>query len=574
MARESFENQEVADILNKYFIAIKVDREERPDIDSIYMSACQALTGSGGWPLSVFINDYKEPFYAGTYFPKDVFINLLKKIAKLWETNPSLLYENAKMVTKFLENDKPKYLQMNENIIDKTFDFLVKSFDEKYGGFGKVPKFPSPNNLLFLLKYYEVKKESKAINMVIKTLDAMRAGGIYDHIEFGFCRYSTDEKWLVPHFEKMLYDNILLLIVYLMTYNVTKFNRYKRTSEELISFLVTNMEHEEGAFFTAIDADSEGEEGKYYTFTYDELLKILGDGLDKIGATKEGNFENKNIINTIGKSEFLDEDVRLKLLELRKEKVRPLRDDKILTSYNGLAIAAFSLAGKYLDEKYLGIAKNIYNFIINRLLKDGRLFASFKDGTSKVMGFAEDYAYFIYGILELYYATFDDKYFNIAKLLNQTFINHFYDYDEGGFFITADDAETILFRKKEIYDGATPSSNAIAVNNLLRLSIVNDELKEMAMKTINSFGKEIEEYPYGYTFSILNILMKDNLIEISLEGKNLKPMLDIIKNANLPFYTITISEGKENHVAYVCKDKTCLPPITDLDELRFTLSNA
>lgn len=583
MAHESFEDEEVANILNEHFIAIKVDREERPDVDSIYMSACIALNGSGGWPLSVFINDNKEPIYAGTYFPKQDFINLLQKMVNLWKSNRKLLYDNAYAITEYLKSEKKSNFTLPNELPTTTYKYLLSAFDERYGGFSQAPKFPTPHNLLFLLKYYEITKEEKALGMVIKTLDALRAGGIYDQIGYGFHRYSTDEKWLVPHFEKMLYDNVLLLITYLEAYQVASFSRYEKTAKEIITFLLRDMQSPDGGFYTAIDADSENEEGKFYVFSYDEIESLLKEDapyfIDYFNIKKNGNFEGMNILNLIGKNVDLEnEKIALlihKLYEYRKQRIHPLIDDKILTSFNGLAVAAFAIAGRILDKKYLDVAMDVYQFIKTRLLKDGRLMARYRDGEAKIMGFSEDYAYFIYGLIELYLSTLDEEILSFALALNQTFINHYYDYEEGGFFITPDDGETILFRKKEIYDGATPSGNAIAINNLFRLSYLIEDysLEEKAYKSLNCFGKEINDYPLGYAFSMINLLLKEHNVMIKIEGQNTKTYIETVENAKIPFYTLKIIKSNDEAKVWVCKNKSCLPPIKDIKELAYTLSS-
>lgn len=589
MAHECFEDITVANFLNENFISIKVDREERPDIDSVYMSVCQALTGSGGWPLSVFIDYEKNPIYAGTYFPKNTFLDLLEQLTKLWVYDRNKLNENSQNIINYITKEKTKPGEVDIDVAEEAFHLLESNFDDRYGGFSSAPKFPTPHNLIFLLKYYLCTKNPKGLDMCLKTLDSMRAGGIFDHIGFGFSRYSTDRKWLVPHFEKMLYDNSLLIVAYVECYRILRENKYLKTAEEIADYLMRKMQDLEGGFYTAEDADSEGVEGKFYVFSKEEINKILEEDADKFcnlfNITERGNFEGENIPNLIGQEikledkEFI-ENCRLKLFNYQNKREHPHKDDKILTSYNGLAITAFSILGRISkNKKYIEVAKRVSDFIQEKLFVKGKLMARFRDGEVKYLGYDDDYSYMIMGLISLYESTLNRKYLDFANELNKIFINNFYDDKNGGFYKSDKDSEKILVRKKEIYDGATPSANSVEVYNLYRLSSLtdNDEYLDIAEKTMNYFANEIKEYPAAYSFSAMNILYQTyGSVDIALvanKKEDLEDMLKIIEDCELPFLNIIYDENKElkmennKPTAYVCKGYICLPPITNLENL-------
>lgn len=420
MERESFEDEEVAQILNKNFVCIKVDREERPDIDSIYMSVCQSLTGRGGWPLTVFLTPDKHPFYAGTYFPKYDsmgmmgIMSLLKTVNDSWHSNRKTLLDSAKKILAFEKTDRRSADgNITKDIIHDAFSQLKYNFDSKYGGFGSAPKFPSPHNLLFLLRYWYSQKEPYALEIVEKTLDSMKNGGIYDHVGFGFSRYSTDKMWLVPHFEKMLYDNALLAIAYAEALLVTGNSSYSETVHQILDYILRDMTSLEGGFYSAEDADSEGVEGKFYVWTVEEIKEVLGseDGLEYCklyDITPAGNFEGLNIPNLIAtgalpqdKKTFV-EACRKKLFAHRENRIHPYKDDKILTAWNGLMIAAMAYCGKALGEaKYITSAKKCADFLLQKLVRsDGRLLARYRDGDAALPAYLEDYAFLVWGLLK------------------------------------------------------------------------------------------------------------------------------------------------------------------------------
>ncbi len=511
MERESFEDEEVANILNEHFISIKVDREERPDVDNIYMDVCQALTGHGGWPLTVFLTADKKPFYAGTYYPKHTMsqhiglVELLNTIISQWKDNKSDILSSAEDITKIIRDSKDdfEHSKLDDNILERSFNTLEMSFDLEYGGFGNRPKFPTPHNLLFLLRYGVYHQSDKAIEMVEKTLIQMYKGGIFDHIGFGFSRYSVDNKWLIPHFEKMLYDNALLTIVYTDAYQLTHKEIYKDIAEKIISFVLNEMTNNEGAFYTAIDADSEGIEGKFYIWSKKEIEEILtkeeSDFIcEYFNITEEGNFEGHNILNLIHHEE-LDklnqskfEEIRIKLYNERDKRIHPHVDDKILTSLNAMMISALSLAGKVFNcKEYLERAEEAFEFIMKNLVtKDKRLLARYREGEAKYLGYLDDYAYFIWAASELFLATGKCRYIKTAMNFNVRMIDLFEDSEKGGFYQTGKDSEEMIMKSKNIYDGATPSGNSVVTMNFLRLSEITDDigLNRLAKEQMNYFA--------------------------------------------------------------------------------------
>jgi len=603
MERESFEDEEVADILNKYYVSIKVDREERPDIDHIYMEVCQLLTGSGGWPLTIIMTPDKEPFFAGTYFPKKSrygligLIELLEKIKDMWKKERYKLLNSAESIIEVLskeeiEQDKDA---INDNILEIAYKQLANDFDEKYGGVGTAPKFPMPHNIMFLLRYYRMTKEENALKMAVKTLEAMYRGGIYDHLGFGFSRYSTDNKWLVPHFEKMLYDNALLMYAYTEAYQVTKKDLFKEIALQIGEYILRDMTSPMGGFYSAEDADSEGEEGKFYIWDKKEIYDILGvrDGerfCNAYGITDEGNFEGKNILNLIENEYFekvyRDENLtrlRNKVYEYREKRVHPFKDDKILTSWNSLMIAAMAFSGRVFKEKhFLDAAEKAADFILKNLRrKDGRLLARYRNGAVEHLGYLDDYAFLIWGLIELYQACFDERYINTAVELVEDMIRLFYDREHKGFFLYGIDGEKLLSRPKELYDGAIPSGNSVAAMVLLKLSMLMDksEYADIAHEMFQSFGGKVARYPAGYThlLSAYMFAVKESLkvvIAGKKEAKETTEMLEIINDKFLPNVAISLKKNGDNNymildektTAYICKGHSCSKPINDIDE--------
>jgi len=619
MESESFEDEEVAEILNKNFVSIKVDREERPDIDSIYMTACQALTGHGGWPLTIIMTPDKKPFFAGTYFPKKDrmgmpgLISILKSVHNTWvNEKDSLAKYSSKVVSVISESIDDDYYysvdEITEDIFEDAFSQFKYDFDNIYGGFGNAPKFPMPHNLYFLLRYWHKAKEEYALVMVEKTLDSMYSGGIYDHIGFGFCRYSTDEKWLVPHFEKMLYDNALLAIAYLETYQATKNKKYADIAKEIFTYVLRDMTSPEGGFYSAEDADSEGEEGKFYIWSPTEIKEVLGESDGEkfckyYNITEEGNFEGLNIPNLIN-STIPDEDkefvelCRKKLFDHREKRVHPHKDDKILTAWNGLMIAALAIGGRVLEiEKYTLAAEKASEFIFSKLVRpDGRLLARYRDGEAAFLAYLDDYAFLIWALIELYETTYKPMYLKKAMELTNDMIKYFWDNKKGGLFIYGSDSEQLITRPKEIYDGAIPSGNSVAALNFLRLSRLTgqQELEEKAHQMFALFGSKIDSMPQGYAFFLTAMLFsKSKSNEVVLVGSNEKDtqnMLSILSEDFRPFTTsILYSEEHKDlkelipfidnyttienkPTAYVCENFVCHEPITDGALLREKLN--
>jgi uncharacterized protein len=530
MERESFEDEEVAEVLNKHFISIKVDREERPDIDSIYMEVCQSMTGHGGWPMTIIMTSEQKPFFAGTYFPKndhrgmEGLMTLLEKITEAWKNNKSGVLEYGdELVEAMNRMQKSKVVELGIDVTDKAFSQFESQYDRVFGGFGSAPKFPAPHNLYFLLKYWERTSRELALEMVEKALDSMYSGGIYDHIGFGFSRYSTDRKWLVPHFEKMLYDNALLAVAYLETYEATKNKKYADIAEQIFTYILRDMTSSEGGFYCAEDADSEGEEGKFYVWSVEEVKEVLGEEEGNRFCTifdisKKGNFEGKSIPNLIGTSlsqedESFVSNCRKKLFNHRDKRIHPYKDDKILTSWNGLMIAAMAMGGRVLgNKKYTEAAERAVDFIYSKLIReDGRLLARYRDGEAAFPAYVNDYAFLTWGLIELYKATNDSKYIDKAVSLTEDLLKYFWDEENGGLYIYGSDSEKLIIRPKEVYDGATPSGNSVSAVNLLRLENItnNNRFKEKAEDILKAFSLNIGEIPMAHTFSLIALMLKN-----------------------------------------------------------------
>ncbi|RKD31785.1 thioredoxin domain-containing protein [Thermohalobacter berrensis] len=613
MERESFEDEEVAKLLNENFVSIKVDREERPDIDSIYMTFCQALTGHGGWPLTIFMTPDKKPFYAGTYFPKESkfgrngLLDILENIKEAWQNSREELIDASEKIVNSIESSivAENKVKIDKETIHKTFEELDYLYDSVYGGFGNAPKFPIPHILSFLLRYWKVTKNNKALKMVEKTLKSMYKGGIFDHIGFGFSRYSTDRKWLVPHFEKMLYDNALLTIAYTEAYQVTKNSLYKEIAQKILTYILRDMTSPEGGFYSAEDADSEGVEGKFYVWSVEEVNGVLSEEFGELFSkyydiSKEGNFEGKNIPNLIKQDIDKiqnDDDIknnldilRQKLFLFREKRTHPHKDDKILTSWNGLMIAAMAIAGRVFNRlQYIDAARRAVDFIFKKLVRDdGRLLARYRDGHSAYLGYLEDYAFLIWGLIELYQATFNIEYLDKAKKLNDEMIRLFWDEKDGGFYLYGKDSEQLIVRPKEIYDGAIPSGNSVAALNMLRLAkLTKDEsLREKVQIMFETFGGRVKESPNSYTHFMMALLFNNvENKEVVLAGNkgdnSTKDFIKEINNRFLPFTTVLLNDNNEklekivpfvkeqkkiddNATAYVCEKYSCIEPTTDI----------
>lgn len=525
-AHESFEDEEIAEILNKHYISIKVDKEERPDIDSVYMDVCQAFTGSGGWPNSIFITPQGKPFFAGTYFPKNSrggmigFYELLEKIHEKWEFEREILLEQADNILEHLKSEDNTIKKLPKiNLPDAAVKQYEEIYDKIYGGFGRAPKFPTPHNLLFLLEYYEWYNKQSCLDMAEHTLLQMYRGGIFDHVGFGFCRYSTDARFLVPHFEKMLYDNALLILAYCKLYMITKKSLYLEIAEKTADYIMREMTSDDGGFFSSQDADSEGEEGKYYLFSPDEITQLLGNEKGEhfnkhYDITVKGNFEGKNIPNLL-KSDHFDKSFESYLHTVdnyRKNRYTLHRDEKILTSWNSLMIAV-------MCELYIASEKEIYlisaqkadNFIQKNLLENNTLYVSFYLGKRGMLGFLDDYASYIYASLSLYRATSNNKYLKRAEHLCDKVISDFAD-KNGGFYLYGNEHEQLILRPKETYDGALPSGNSVMAYNLIWISkITSDEkYKALAKRQLDFISKYAAEYPTGYAMFLRALVEYNN----------------------------------------------------------------
>ncbi|MGC2873898.1 thioredoxin domain-containing protein [Ihubacter sp. rT4E-8] len=482
MAHESFEDAHIAEILNRHFVSVKVDREERPDIDSVYMSACQAMTGSGGWPLTILMAPDKKPFYAATYLPKSTLADLLLAVSDGWQNHRKNLLRQSAAVIEFVNAHASKDFNQDADLTGVTntavHNFLY-TFDERFGGFGAAPKFPSAHNLLFLLSQGQKKP-------VDQTLLQMYLGGIFDHIGGGFCRYSTDAKWLIPHFEKMLYDNALLLAAYAEAAKSDGRPLFGEIADRIYIWLTREMTHEQGGFFCSQDADAEGREGSYYVFTPDEIEKALGKQKGqafcrRYDITDRGNFEGYSIPNLLqaDDTDMAEDYILLKLYRYRAARMLLHKDDKILTSWNGLTIAALARSARCLNrQKWLDSALKAADFLWDNLAdRDGLLLTRWRDGEAGIPGTLDDYAYYSWGLLECYASTYDVKWLQRAALVTGQLINHFFDWEEGGCYLYAARAEQLFIRPKETYDGAMPSGNSVAFLTLSRLAALTDEDK-------------------------------------------------------------------------------------------------
>lgn len=579
MAHECFEDNETADIMNKYFVAVKVDKEERPDIDSIYMNVCQIMTGGGGWPLSVFITPEQKPFFAGTYIPRPAFQSLMKQIHLLWQTQRDKLISSGEEIEKALATVPDEEGELSQDLLDRAFDQFAHSFDRQYGGFGNAPKFPMPHNLIFLLDYYMRTKKQAALDMAEHTLIQMYKGGIFDHIGYGFSRYSTDRRYLVPHFEKMLYDNALLIMSYITAYAVTGKAVYRQIAEKTAQYILCEMTDSRGGFFSAQDADSDGEEGKYYVFRYDEILSLIGEEAGKefnryYGITENGNFEGKSIPNLLDNPEEnanIDEFLE-KVYEYRKSRTKLHLDDKILTSWNGLMIAAFAMMYSVLgDVKYLNAAEKACRFIESELYEKDTLYVSYRMGQRGSHGFLDDYAFYTFGLIRLYEASFNQKYLTRAAELCKKALRSFFDIQNGGFYLYGGENEQLIMKPKETYDGAVPSGNSVMAYNLVLLSRLTEDsfFTEAAVKQLKFMAGKAEEYPMGYSFylSALSLYIKPavhivcSLVDVH-QPFPINSVVKIIEGGNRSYPIIN-----NRTTYYVCKDNACMPPVNDLEEV-------
>ncbi len=616
MEHESFENEAIAKIMNANFVCIKVDREERPDVDQIYMNAVMALTGQGGWPLNVFLTPELKPFYGGTYFAPDArygrpgFPVVLEDIARVWKTQPNQVEKAGKQLAEMLNNPNKDTSggPLTEAVIKEALRSLEEGFDPREGGFRGAPKFPPSMALQFLLRVYQKTGNKSLLPMVELTLDKMAQGGIYDQVGGGFSRYSTDDEWLVPHFEKMLYDNALLSRAYLEAYQVTGQEEYARIAREIFTYLFRDMTDKEGGFYSAEDADSEGEEGKFYVWTPPELKKILGekDGGDfckLYGVTEGGNFEAHNILHlkgslpeslkALGKDEVWWKATREQVLAERSKRIRPHLDDKILTAWNSLMISSLAYGYQVLgDLQYLEAAEKASDFISRNLFKDGRLLASYRLGPSSVQGYIDDYAFFQEAQLNLYESTFNPLYLKKAIELEKEMVRLFWDDKSGGYFFTGSDqkdAHRLLARMKEAYDGVIPSGNSVAALNDYRLAEFTSqkEYRDRADAILKAFSGLLARGASNFS-KMLQAFQFDfyGPAEIFVVGprEDSQKMIQILWKTYLPNKVMVFAEDSQGNAlsslvpwtqgrpsqkglptVYVCRNFQCQLPTTDLE---------
>ncbi|SFS41989.1 thioredoxin domain-containing protein [Marininema halotolerans] len=623
MEKESFEDEEVAYLLNEWYVPIKVDREERPDVDHLYMTVCQALTGHGGWPLTVILTPEQKPFFAGTYFPKTPrygqpgLMDILHRVAQVWKDEREQAENAGEKITQALQTQllHSEQGEWAEEVLAEAYHEFASTFDEQWGGFGGAPKFPRSHDLMFLLRYWLTHKDSKALSMVEKTLEGMRQGGIYDHIGYGFARYAVDEKWQVPHFEKMLYDNALLAYTYLEAYQATKKETYAQTAREIFTYVLRDMTAPEGGFYSAEDADSEGVEGKFYVWTPMEVKQVLGEVEGEFfcrcyDIREDGNFEGKSIPNRIGQSmaslvsqfnmteEELStrlEEGRKRLFDVREGRLRPHKDDKVLTAWNGLMIAALAKGARVLgEEKYAEAAIRSLTFIEQKLVReDGRLLARWRDGEAGILAYLDDYALLSWGLIELYEATFQPQYIQKALKRSEEMLALFADEEEGGLFFTGGDSEQLLTRTKETTDGAMPSGNGVATLNLLRLARITADpaWDRRAQRQLSAFAKTMSNAPMAYTFTLMAVQFTfANPMEVVISSKakdaTTKKMLRLVQEAFLPNAILLYQSEElkdeiahilphtteqlplvEQATAYICQQYACERPMTSLSEL-------
>ncbi|MFW5736143.1 MAG: thioredoxin domain-containing protein [Halanaerobium sp.] len=518
MEKESFTDTETAEMINKYFVAVKVDREERPDIDQVYMDVCQAMTGSGGWPLSIFMTADKKPFYAATYIPKNDnhgrrgLLSLLPQIYDLWINERKELLNHSKNVIKHLQKDQNNSAQavnLNQGIITEALNSLSKIYDDKYGGFGQQPKFPMSQYLIFLMEQWNQSSEAKYLEMTEKSLAAMRTGGIFDQLGGGFHRYATDRKWELPHFEKMLYDQALLIYSSAEAYQITKKDIYLDTIEKTVSYLKREMRDQNGCFYSAEDADSEGVEGKFYFWTKKELTDILSDEeYQQFRQVFKIEKQNQITLRLKKEEDFAEiPEIKAKLFAARKKRIRPAKDKKILTDWNGLTAAALAKAGFVTDkQEYTTLAEKTVNFIFDNLRdQEGNLIHSYHQGKYSEVDNLNDYAFLLWGLVELYQATLKNEYLIKAEKIIKKMIDRFWDPKLGGFYFTAEENDELFLRQKKTEDSAIPSANSIACYNLLRLSHLLDdyELRNKVEEMLSTFAAAVNSSPVNHIFMLL-----------------------------------------------------------------------
>ncbi|HHU74202.1 MAG TPA: thioredoxin domain-containing protein [Clostridiales bacterium] len=611
MAQECFEDEEVAEMLNQYFVSIKVDKEERPDIDTVYMAVCQATTGHGGWPLTILMTPDQKPFFAATFIPKNSrygmigLMDLLEEVRKDWEDNREDLIRTGNQIAQIMKREfeeKTNTGEPSKELIQLAVTQFEQSHDHDYGGFGNPPKFPTPHNLMFLLRYACLEADERALFMVENTLKNMYRGGIFDHIGYGFCRYSTDEKWLVPHFEKMLYDNAMLVIAYAEAYQYTKNPLYKTVAEQVLEYIRREMTDKEGGFYCAQDADSEGVEGKFYVYTPEEINSVLGneDGSffnTYFDISKEGNFDGSSIPNLIKTWEMKSDNEKIvrccqKLYAYRQGRSKLHKDDKILTSWNSLMITAYATAAKvFKSEEYAAVAKRAVEFIRNRLMdEEGRLYVRYREEDKAFFGHLDDYAFFAMALLSVYEVTFEIDYLKLGVTIVDQMLDQFWDEKDSGFFLNAKDAEQLIYRPKEVYDGAIPSGNSVAAFVLQRLAnlTANQKYQKYADQQLRFLAGQIKDYPSAFSFSLIALMQalypSKEIVCLAHEHEDFQELTEYLSEHFEP-NTVVLLKDKNNeeellkipnhikdyHVInekttyYVCENHSCMAPVNTLN---------
>ena len=613
MEEESFEDPQIAAMMNRWFISIKVDREEHPDVDQVYMNAVQAMTGQGGWPLTAVLTPDLKPFFGGTYFPKDAragmtgMRDLLPKLAEVWERQRKEVLASADQLTVAVQQHLAKTDPgaLTPETLEQALEQASAAFDPAFGGFGGAPKFPRSHTLSWLLHEWARTGSPQALEMVTATLERLAQGGIHDHLGGGFHRYSTDERWLVPHFEKMLYDQALLARTYLEAYRATGREAYADVARGIFTYVLRDMTDAHGGFFSAEDADSEGEEGKFYVWRPDEILKVLGPEAGSLmneayGVTPEGNFERgSSILHLEQPLEAVaqQKENRDKLLEARSRRIRPHRDDKILTSWNGLMIAALAYGAATLDEPaYLEAARQAADFVLRTLRRDGLLLRRYRDGEARYAGTLEDYAFFCWGLFELYEAGFEPRWLSEAKTVAAQMIERFWDAEQGGFWLRdRSEGAPLIAASKEVYDGAIPSGNSVAALVLLKLGrlTADESLESYGRKALDVFAGQVAQAPFQHPQML--IAWHAGLgprQEIVIAGGRDQPMtrqmLGVLRARFLPNAVIALHPpaGPEQQAiealvpyaapqrmlddrvtVYVCEQYICKLPVTDAGSL-------
>ena len=616
MERESFEDEKIAALMNELFVSIKVDREERPDLDEIYMNAVQMLTGRGGWPMTVFLTPDGKPFYGGTYFPPDDrqgmpgFPRILSGVAQAYRERPQEIDKNVGQILTALERmaqSQETQRQLSQETFAEGADQIARAYDAENGGLGQAPKFPNVGVYELFLRHYRHSGNQRFLEMVSHTLTKMAEGGIYDHLGGGFHRYSVDAKWLVPHFEKMLYDNAQLVRIYAQLYCLSGNPPFKRVVEETVDYLLREMLHPEGGFYSTQDADSEGEEGKFFVWTPDEISRILGDDASAIfcrvyDVTEYGNFEEENILHPIltvdqasklfkqdsSAIEALLAEAKKKLFAVREKRVKPFRDEKIITAWNGLTLSGLAEAIKIATRPaYIEAANRTVDFIFAKMFRDGHLLHTYKDGTAKHLGYLDDYAFLAIGLLDLYETNFDPAHLARAVQLANIMLHEFWDDTSGGFFYTGKSHEQLISRAKPAFDGSIPSGNAMATQLLLRLYYLTgaEDCLKRAEKVLRSYYDAMASQPFGFAHMLcaLDLYLnkpKDIVVVGKREDLATRDLIEKIHSFYLPNKTLQLVgpdqplekispllEGKKQvdgkATVYVCQNFTCSAPVTD-----------